>query len=1127
MTAASRGDMQPLRGILALAALAAPTSEELPAGLLNSLRLLQARQDTDAGAPIWFVTQGAVPALGDQDLSAPLQAPIWGLGRTALLESGNIVGGLVDLPTVFGDEDGEQLCLALLSGAEQVAVRPRERRVPRLARLPQSRATSEWKGRDTALLTGGSGALARHAARWLAERGVSHVVLASRRGDAAPGSEALSAELAAKGVRVSHVRCDISDRGQVAQLIARIDREGPPLRTVVHAAGALDDRLLANLTPDALACTWAPKLAAAWHLHELTRHHSLDAFVLFSSISSVLGNPGQGNYASANAGLDALAAHRRALGLPALSIAWGPWADGGMVDEKLAEASHRSGVSPLPPDKALSALGAALVSGKTSVCVADFDWPRLCEAMTESRALSIIAEIPDVARELEKLAQKRISQDDLQALARMPLAQRTEHVRGSLDGLIKRLMQTSELDPDTSLLELGFDSLMAMELVSKIRQLLRVTVYPREVLAHPTLNQLSAYVAQQLAEPEAGADTAAHSEGLLLEQLPTRTYRPVQAAERVAGMTFVLSAPRSGSTLLRTMLAGHSALFSPPELHLLPFESMAGRESDLSGSYLSEGLTRAFMELLGVAAPEAIQHVQGLVASDVRILDVYRELRELAGERQLVDKSPMYAFNEQVLARAEELFDRPKYVHIVRHPYAMVESFLRMRMHKMFGTEGIDALSAAELIWSRTNQNASLLGERLGGEGRYLLVKYEDLVIAPEQTSRDLCAFLEIEFEEAMLNPYRGSRMTDGIHAVSLPIGDQNFLKHKSIDASLANTWQTVRLPRPLGAAAVSLSNKYGYELPEQAATSALVSSTEVRRSEVRVKLREHTLCVSHWGSDADPAVLCLHGAGDQGPIWEPLAKQLVGNGLRVIAPDLRGHGLSDHSGGQGASFSELVADIQELCAALSLTKVCLVGHSFGTLLASAFASSTPELVNALCLVEPIVPASVSLGQRLSRYLELRRTPTKHRPFASESEALRRFADIHPSMEPALREALAKRLLTESSDGFVWRSDPSPFSIGDSVERQEYLALLEELSLPVCVLFASEGERVRPEDATALRTALSGALWRDAILQGSHAIHHERPHDLARHIVALSAEAAVRSIDALQIKVGFEASAAQ
>jgi NAD(P)-dependent dehydrogenase (short-subunit alcohol dehydrogenase family) len=221
------------------------------------------------------------------------------------------------------------------------------------------------------LITGGTGTLGVELARHLIHKhGVRHLLLVSRQGSSAPGAEALQSELQAAGARVTLAACDVTDRDALKQLLASIAHEHP-LTGVIHAAGALDDGIIESLTPERVSRVLRPKVDAALHLHELTRELDLSAFVLFSSIAGVLGNSGQTNYAAANAFLDALAHHRRAKGLPALSLAWGFWAERSGMTAHLADADlarmERLGIGALSADEGVTLFDAALARSDASL----------------------------------------------------------------------------------------------------------------------------------------------------------------------------------------------------------------------------------------------------------------------------------------------------------------------------------------------------------------------------------------------------------------------------------------------------------------------------------------------------------------------------------------------------------------------------------------------------------------------------------------------------------------------------------------------------------------------------------------------------------------------------------------
>ncbi|GAB3823380.1 type I polyketide synthase [Dactylosporangium cerinum] len=376
-----------------------PEHPELPVGLTATLDLLHAVNDVRAGAPLWCVTQGAVAATGQETVADPVQAQIWGLGRVAALEQPWHWGGLVDLPPVVDNRVVSRLAGALgrADGEDQLAVRTAGVYVRRLARaaVGDAAALRTWEPAGTVLVTGGTGALGGHVARWLAGRGAEHVVLTSRSGRAAPGVLDLEAELEAAGTRVSVASCDLAVREQVAALLAGLEEAGTPVRSVFHTAGvgSLVDLTDTDLTE--LAHIATGKIAGARHLDELLDPASLDAVVYFSSIAGMWGVGQHGGYAAANAYLDALAQRRRAEGAPVLSIAWGPWGGGGMVHATAETPMHRRGVPLLDPAQALAAMQHSLDHDDTYVALVDVDWERFVPAFTGLRPSPLIGDVPE------------------------------------------------------------------------------------------------------------------------------------------------------------------------------------------------------------------------------------------------------------------------------------------------------------------------------------------------------------------------------------------------------------------------------------------------------------------------------------------------------------------------------------------------------------------------------------------------------------------------------------------------------------------------------------------------------------------------------------------------------------
>ncbi|MEU6239021.1 SDR family NAD(P)-dependent oxidoreductase, partial [Kitasatospora sp. NPDC047058] len=393
-------------GVLSLLALdetALPEHPAVTAGMAATLALVQALGDAGIAAPLWFATRGAVAAGPGEALANPVQALVWGLGRVVGLEHPDRWGGLVDLPETLDERAGARLVAVLAGcGENEVAIRSAGILGRRLTRASQLRGNDPWTPRGSVLITGGTGAIAGHVARWLTGRGAERLVLTSRSGPAAKGAAALAAEFATAGSAVEIVACDVTDRSALAGLVAWIGASGPALSSVLHTAAVLDDGVVDRLSVDRLETVLAAKAASAVHLDELTAELDLDAFVLFSSISSTLGAAGQGNYAAANAFLDALAENRRSRGLAALTVAWGAWAGGGMAESNsVVQARVKRGPMPaMDPQLAARALGEALEGPDALVTVMDVDWAQLASGpgAADLPERPLVRDLPEIRR---------------------------------------------------------------------------------------------------------------------------------------------------------------------------------------------------------------------------------------------------------------------------------------------------------------------------------------------------------------------------------------------------------------------------------------------------------------------------------------------------------------------------------------------------------------------------------------------------------------------------------------------------------------------------------------------------------------------------------------------------------
>ncbi|MFG3252538.1 SDR family NAD(P)-dependent oxidoreductase [Streptomyces sp. NPDC048172] len=354
----------------------------------------------------------------------------------------------------------------------------------------------------TVLVTGGTGTLGGRVARHLARRGARHLMLVSRRGPEAPGARALQDELRELGARAELVACDVADRAALARVLATVPADRP-LTSVVHAAGALDDGILSSLTPDMIDTVLRPKADAALHLHELTAEADLAEFVLFSSGAGLTGAPGQGNYAAANVFLDALAAHRRARGLPATSIAWGLWAETSELTADITSANRaRIGgyFAPLSTGQALSLLDAARGSAEPVLLASAVRAGRL-------RALAREGALPALWHGLVHAAPRprAATADPAEGLARQLASQNEAEQRQFLLQLVRSHAaialgggDAEALDADSPFRDFGFDSLTAVDLRNRLAAATGCRFPATLVFDHPTPAGLAAHLLTRL-----------------------------------------------------------------------------------------------------------------------------------------------------------------------------------------------------------------------------------------------------------------------------------------------------------------------------------------------------------------------------------------------------------------------------------------------------------------------------------------------------------------------------------------------------------------------------------------------------------------------------------------------------
>jgi len=503
-------------------------------GCLHVLQLIQIIQELNINGiralpRLWLITRGSQAVLEEGEPVDFIQAPLWGLGRTIAIEQKELWGGLIDLDP---EDQGEQAADMLLEdifvqeGEDQVAYRQETRYVARLKRHGLSWERNNpfyWQINGTYLITGGLGDLGMQVARWMVEQGARRLILMGRTElpprtawDSVLESEDRLAhqigtikELESMGASVHLAAVDVADGEQLKNFLASFREEGwPPIRGVVHAAGTVADQLLTECDSDSFNKVLRPKVQGAWQLHHLLKDVPLDFFIVFSSISTVVGSPRLGSYAAANAFLDALAHYRHNLKLPALSINWGPWAEIGMAARfDILSSTTSMGINALSPTHGLQILDKVMNRDMAQIVVMDVDWERWRIVYQQIGKSALVADLLLEEGEAAATVSNAINQE---SSIRKELigANEGEHYNLLESYLCEQAgqvlrMAKAKLDVHTSLNSLGLDSIMAVELKNRIEKALDVMVPMVYFLQGPSIAEMVAKI-QELLIADAG-----------------------------------------------------------------------------------------------------------------------------------------------------------------------------------------------------------------------------------------------------------------------------------------------------------------------------------------------------------------------------------------------------------------------------------------------------------------------------------------------------------------------------------------------------------------------------------------------------------------------------------------------
>jgi amino acid adenylation domain-containing protein len=482
-----------------------------------------------------------------------------------------------------------------------------------------------------------------------------------------------------------------------------------------------------------------------------------------------------------------------------------------------------------------------------------------------------------------------------------------------LASLWQDILKVDKVGLNDNFFEIGGNSVLGITFITRLQQRLGQIVQVVTLFDAPTVADLAAHLRKHYAaavakvcpnEPLLDAALAGGAEDTQVEPADLAHVRdilrehavPLAASEPAGegnGMpknrpaVFVLSPPRSGTTLLRVILGGHPRLFAPPELELLSFATLQQRIAVFSGrdSFWLEGALRAVMEIKGCDADEAKRLMAECEDQDWTTRRFYRQLQDWLGDRLLVDKTPSYALRPQSLQRMEDEFDRPYYLHLLRHPQAVIRSFEEAKLDQLFFRypHPFPTRKLAELIWTLSHQNIRAFLAQVPSERR-LEVRFEDLVARPEAVVGEMCRFLGLDLEPAMLRPYedKKGRMTDGIHPESRMLGDVKFHDYRGIEAKAADRWREMQAEDQLGEVTWQTAEALGYERAETGANGQAVNGQAAKLPSVLAPLRsggsrQPFFCVHPLGGSVFPFGMLAYHLGKDQPFYGIQAQGMYG----------------------------------------------------------------------------------------------------------------------------------------------------------------------------------------------------------------------------------------------------------
>ena len=449
---------------------------------------------------LWIVTQQTQPVNANIETINVAQRPFWGMGQVIALEHSKLWGGLIDLDNKTSSMTDIIAQITGETGEDRVAFRDNNRYVARLMPTQASSSTAlTLTEQGCYLITGGLGALGLTLAEWLVEQGAHHLILTSRRSLQEQSKEKQEKIrcLEEKGVTIEVVAADVANYEQMAHLFSKIKDKKPPLKGIIHAAGVLKDQIIEEMEIHTFNAVLNPKVRGGWNLHQLSVDLHLDFFACFSSMSALLGSRGQIHYAGANDFLDGLVAYRRTLGLPGVTINWGPWAEGGMATQGYEQGLKMMGIEPLQPTSALETLATLLESDSPQTMVAKIDWSKFEKIVAATGRIAFLETLLTENEATSGQAGRNLRQELEETPPHRRVAVLTQELQQQVAQVLG--MSGSSLpETDQGFFDIGMDSLTSVEFKHRLEKLLKVSLPSTLIFEFPTIDDVVTYLSQEV-----------------------------------------------------------------------------------------------------------------------------------------------------------------------------------------------------------------------------------------------------------------------------------------------------------------------------------------------------------------------------------------------------------------------------------------------------------------------------------------------------------------------------------------------------------------------------------------------------------------------------------------------------